>query len=230
MRMEGWLKREVESAARDVARWPAWMRGNLKISAIRRQKRGNRTHVAVRLIPVSKVVKMLIEEGYRAAKSHVAGAEGIETLRQNFKAALMLANKLGTHRNTVDFILRDYAARSKRTSWIIHTIELPSPNMILEFARLGASRPAVELVAEEFARQGSTYAFLNATKLLGRKPKETEVRLLVENYVRRATGGSQISETENELIRIAGLVSEALTDEVSEKLASRRRRLMSSGY
>lgn len=179
---------------------------------------------AVRQIPVGTLIKNLTTEGYAAANS--LKEDRIDVLRQNFHVALRLAKSLGAHRNTVDFVLRDYVARSKRTSWIMHTIALPSPHMMLEFARLGASRSTVELLTKEFARQGITGSFLAATKMLKREPKEDEVAMLVKDYVDGATEGR---DTEEKLIGLAQNVSRKFGEHIARQIEERRRRWALSG-
>ncbi len=170
-----------------------------------------------RQISVSKAVKMLIEEGYRGARN-----SELSELEQNFSAAFFLAKELRAHRNTLDFVLSDYVARSKRSNFLTHTLELPCPTAMLKFAKLGASRPAVEALAKEFARQGMIGPFRAAVGVLGREPEEAEVIMLVDDYVK---GAIESIDTEVCLLRLARGVSHNLDERMGQKISARRQRL-----
>ncbi|MFY9462128.1 MAG: hypothetical protein WAP51_02915 [Candidatus Sungiibacteriota bacterium] len=183
---------------------------------------------SARQIPVSKVIRMLIEDGYSAVTEMMKKTDGYEMrhelakLEANFRVALSVAKKFGVHRNTLDFVIRDYVARSKRSNFLSHSLDLPCSATILEFVKLGASRPAIESLAKEFARQGMVYDFVATTKILGREPQEVEVILLVNDYLKGATENEYM---EKKLIDLACGVSNDLAKRVEDKISARRRQL-----
>lgn len=183
---------------------------------------------SARQIPVSKVIKMLIEDGYSAVTEMRGKSDGYEMrhewekLEANFRAALSVAKKFGAHRNTLDFVLRDYVKRSRQTNFLSHSIDLPASSFILQFVKLGASRPAIESLAREFARQGMVYDFVATTRILGREPEEVEVIMLIDDYLKGAT---ESMDTEAALLRLARNVSRDLEERMEEKISARRHRL-----
>ncbi|MBI2639739.1 MAG: hypothetical protein HYW90_02495 [Candidatus Sungbacteria bacterium] len=173
------------------------------------------------LIPVSVVIQTLMTQGYNAAKART-GEFNPETSGARFSSALSLAKDLGANKITVDAVIRDYISRSKKTTWITSTLELPAPALMVQFARLGASRSTVNLLAKEFARRGILWGLLEALKILRRGPEETEIRMLAKDYIKGAT---ESRATEEKIVELAKGVSRALEKEISEKISHRRHRL-----
>ena len=173
------------------------------------------------LVSVDKVIKVLIEDGYKTVKAPNAETLELNTLRQNFRVAITLARKLGARQNTFSFVLNDYVKRSKCANWLDFIVLTPEPTVILQFA-LGASWPAIESLAKEFARRGLIGPFIAATRMLRRKPQESEIILLVEDYIK---GASQGNDREEKLIELARGVSRDLAERTTEKISARNRRL-----
>lgn len=178
--------------------------------------------MAERKVTVSKIVRMLVKDGYKTTQSQDKGNLDALPIQHYFSIALSLARKLGAHRNTIDSLLRQYITMSRRTSWIERTFTLPPPSTILEFVRLGASRAVVESLAKEFARTGSMWGYKRAVNLLGRGPDEAEVTMLTKKYIE---GPSEGLDTETDLVQLANGISREFREKISREIAQRRRRL-----
>lgn len=170
---------------------------------------------SVRQISVGRLIRMLVKEGYEAADFNVRC--------QNFSVALQLAEKLGASRKTLNFIILDFVARAKRTELKFNFLKFPGPEVMLKFAQLGASRSAIESLTKEFARNGimggNLAAFIAASKILGRKPEQSEILMIVDDYVKSTFSDIAL---EKRLIALAGEISCDLADRVRNKLSERR--------
>lgn len=173
---------------------------------------------SVRWISVSRLIRMLVKEGYEAADFNARC--------QNFAVALQLAEKLGAHRKTLNFIILDFVARAKRMELKFNFLKFPGPEVMLKFAQLGASRSAIESLVKEFARNGimggNLAALIAASKILGRKPKQSEILMIVDDYIKSSFSDIAL---EKRLITLAGDISCNLVDQVRNKLSERHSRL-----
>lgn len=149
-------------------------------------------------------------------------ADNNAKVQHYFRAAFDIAKEFELDTKMVNFVVLEYAARFQNVSWIMRSQNLPNPEIIIGFIKLGASSTAIEVVLGKYLKAGYRHRTLELANILGRKLTSEEIWLLIKKY---NDGPSRSDEEEQELKELAwDHLSPKEAERVSECIRKGRKR------